>query len=320
MKPALRVALLAVATATAFVAGMLTSALMVFVLVAGAPAVALAAPGDPPPPSAVTPPPPPAAADDDMEPQPTQPDFTIVNLPTTLRLPQHKLAFRVTHRFTRALNQDDFGSSLSDAFGLDAGAQIGLELRFSPIRGAQVGVYRTNDKTIDFFGQYSVVQQGDRVPVSVAAVGAVEGTSNFKGTYSPSLGVSVGRSIGEVASVYVVPMWIHNTNTLPDVPGGSNDTFLVGIGARVRVARGFYLVGEASPRASGFKGAFSLGAAGFGEGKTVAAFAVEKQVGGHVFQVNFSNAFATTPANIARGATPGKTNWFLGFNIARKFY
>ena len=30
----------------------------------------------------------------------SQPDFTIVNLPTSLRLPRFKSAFRVTHRFT----------------------------------------------------------------------------------------------------------------------------------------------------------------------------------------------------------------------------
>src|SRR5262249_6589190 len=41
------------------------------------------------------------AQDDDAVLQPAEPDFTVVNLPTSLRLPHFKSAFRVTHRFLR---------------------------------------------------------------------------------------------------------------------------------------------------------------------------------------------------------------------------
>ena len=34
-----------------------------------------------------------------------EPDFTLISLPTALRLPKYKSAFRVTHRFTRPLGQ-----------------------------------------------------------------------------------------------------------------------------------------------------------------------------------------------------------------------
>ena len=33
--------------------------------------------------------------------KPAEPDFTLISLPTALRLPQFKSAFRVTHRFVR---------------------------------------------------------------------------------------------------------------------------------------------------------------------------------------------------------------------------
>src|SRR5258708_4768469 len=82
-----------------------------------------------------TPPPPPAqpqpeSSDPDSRLDPLQPDFTLAALPTTLRLPEHKLAFRVTHRFTRSLGTGDFSDLLSNFFGFDSGAQIGLELRY----------------------------------------------------------------------------------------------------------------------------------------------------------------------------------------------
>ncbi|PYR59805.1 MAG: hypothetical protein DMF91_13895 [Acidobacteria bacterium] len=71
-----------------------------------------------------------------------EPDFTLISLPTSLRLPKFKSAFRVTHRFTRPLNCDTCPNSLAgDAFGLDGGAVIGLEYRIGivPIRSDTPG-------------------------------------------------------------------------------------------------------------------------------------------------------------------------------------
>jgi len=295
------------------------------VLVAG---IALAQ--DPPaaaPPAAA----PPAQAEtspvdeEDMSFQRAQPDFTLVNLPTTLRLPRYKSAFRVTHRFTRPLGQGSFTDSLADLFGLDSGARIGLEFRFAPIRGGQLGFYRTNDKTIEFFGQYSVWRASEELPIAVAALATIEGTNNFQDIYSPSLGISVSATLWDALALYAVPIWVGNTNTLPAEEVEDDNTFAIGVGARFRVLRGLYLVAEAWPRLAGYKG----GTDGhvdhdhggpIGDGKVLASFALEKQYGGHVFQLNFSNAWATTPANIARGAAPGQTDWYLGFNISRKFY
>ena len=63
-----------------------------------------------------------------------QPDFTLITLPTTLRLPRFKSQFRVTHRFGRPLGAGDFGDLAGDLFGLDTGAVIGLEYRFGIMR------------------------------------------------------------------------------------------------------------------------------------------------------------------------------------------
>jgi hypothetical protein len=263
-----------------------------------------------------------APADDDMSPSPAQPDFTLASLSTTLRLPLHKMAFRVTHRFTRPLGQGSFGQSLGDLFGLDSGAQIGLELRFAPLRGAQIGFYRTSDKTIDFFGSYNVLQSLRGLPVAVSAIAAFEGTNNFKDSYSPSIGAVISATAGDRAAFYLEPTWVNNTNPLPKDLVNNNNTAYVGIGARIRMTKTSYFVAEVSPRLAGYKGGDPtlLGTSKYQEGNTLASFGFEKQVGGHVFQLNVSNAFATTPANIARGAASGKTNWYLGFNISRKFY
>ena len=82
--------------------------------------------------------------DPDLDINFAQPDFTLVALPTTLRVPRHKSAFRVTHRFTRPLGDGSFGDLAGDLFGLDSGAQIGLEYRYGLMRGTQIGFHRTS--------------------------------------------------------------------------------------------------------------------------------------------------------------------------------
>src|SRR5687768_3629661 len=126
-------------------------------------------------------PPPPVVEDDpDRDPNPSQPDFTIVNLPTTLRVPKFKSAFRVTHRFGRPLGEGTFGDAAENLFGLDAGAIVGLEYRFGLMRGLQVGILRTSNRTIDFFTQYNVMQQTEGRPLGIGVIASVEGTNNFR--------------------------------------------------------------------------------------------------------------------------------------------
>src|SRR6266540_928545 len=125
-----------------------------------------------------------------------EPDFTLIGLPSSLRLPRFKGAFRVTHRFTRPLN-DDFGDVAGDLFGIDSGAQIGLEYRFGIIPNGQVGLHRTSAKTIEFFGQYRVLPQ-TRSLVDVSAWVSIDGTNNFKDSYSPAVGAIVSRTFGDI--------------------------------------------------------------------------------------------------------------------------
>lgn len=248
----------------------------------------------------------PAEEDADKNLNLSQPDFTIVALPTTLRVPKNTSAFRVTHRFSRPLGSGDFGSLVEDLFGLDTGAQIGLEYRFGLMRGLQVGINRTSDRTIDFFSQYSLLRQGVQ-PFGLDVYASIDGTNNFKDSYTPALGVILSREISSVGAVYVEPIWVNNTNPLPSELVDDNDTFVVGLGARVRVRPTVYLVGEVLPRI------------GYDPGVPHGSFGVEKRAGGHTFQLNFSNGFGTTMGQLARGGT-ASDDWYLGFNISRKFF
>ncbi len=250
------------------------------------------------------------AQDDDAVLNPAEPDFTLISLPTSLRLPEHKFAFRVTHRFLRPLDCDTCGSSLlGDALGLDEGAQVGLELRFAPIRRLEVGVNRVSDKTVEFFTEYSLFRQGGQLPVNLSIFGGIDGSGNFSGdSHSPSLSAVVSRQFGRWISLYVEPTWVNNSNPLPKEVVDHNDTFYIGLGGRFRVMRTVYLVAETAPRTGGYR-----------PGTNYASFGLEKRIGGHMFQVNFSDSFGTTPVQIARGGA-SSSDWYLGFNITRKFF
>jgi len=246
-------------------------------------------------------------ADDPAALKLAEPDFTLIGLPTSLRLPKYGSAFRVTHRFTRPLN-DDFGDVASDLFGIDGGAQIGLEYRFGIMKNTQIGIHRTSNRTIEFFGQYSVARQSSSMWFDISALATIDGTNNFKDSYSPALGAIVSRTIGTRAAFYFEPIWVNNTNQLPSELADHNDSFMIGLGTRLRIRPTVYIVGEFAPRAAGYSPNVNHG-----------SIAIEKRAGGHSFQLNFSNAFGTTMAQIARGG--GLVNdWYLGFNISRKFY
>jgi hypothetical protein len=264
-----------------------------------------------PAPEAAASPAPPAERDD-LEPNPVEPEFMLINLPTTARLPRHKSAFRVTHRFARPLGQGDLGDLAGDAFGFDGGAQIGMEYRFAVASGTQLGVYRTSDRTIEFFAQQDLWQP-DEHPVGLALAASVEGLENFHDEMQPRVALVISLPLGERAALYAVPTFMANTNI--GVGGGASEdedqTFMVGLGARVHIGRGVSLLGEFTPRVAGFEGGPNA--------DHHATFAIEKRVGGHAFQINFSNDLGTTPGQIARG-TQGPEGWFIGFNISRKFY
>jgi hypothetical protein len=245
-----------------------------------------------------------------------EPDFTVINLPTTLRLPARKSAFRVTHRFGRSLTRSTFGQDAETFFGIDDGAQIGLEYRFAVMRGLQAGIYRTSDKTIEFFGQYDLFRQSASMPATVDVAATIEGRNNFhKGTavpkadneYAPSIGVLLSRTIGDVAAFYLQPTFVAHANAR-SAAGVDSNTVLVGLSTRVRIRPTAYVVASWAPRASGFR-----------PGVALATFGIEKRLGGHMFQLNFSNSAASTMGQIARGSS-NNTDWYMGFNITRKFY
>ena len=267
-----------------------------------APAAAQA-PADPPPAAATA-----DAQDDDpdRDPNDSQPDFYVATLNTNLRLPTRAFNFRLTHRFTTPLGEGDGGDLFGRLFGLDGGALVGLDLKYGLMPGFDIGIYRTSfDRTIQLQGRYNLIRDGNG-PFGLSLVGNVDGTDNFTDEYSPGVAIVVSRELGDRGAIYFQPSYVGNTDLIGD--DDDDYTVMAGLGARLRLGRNFYLFAEGSPRI-----------AGFDPGADLVSFGFEQRYGGHVFQLNFSNGFATTLAQVARSGA-GSDNWYLGFNLARKFF
>ncbi len=243
--------------------------------------------------------------DDDAKLRPLEPDFSLVNLPTTLPLPVGAGSFHLTHRFNENLRHDSFGTQASNLFGLDEGATIQLEYRIGVMKHLGAIVSRTNvQRDIQFSAKYDAFHESASHPFGLSAIAGVEGGNNFRENYAPAIGVVLSRTIGGRAALYATPIWAHNT--FPGTGVMENTTY-VGLGARVRIRPSVYVVAEVSPRLSGYT-----------PGDAEFAFSLETRVGAHVFSLTFANTSATTYGQLARGGNP--ESLYLGFNLARKFF
>ena len=263
--------------------------------------------------------------DDDAVLNPGEPDFVVVNLPTTLRLPRFKSNFRLTHRFAGNLRNGTLTQQASNLFGIDQGAIIGFEYRFAVAKHVQAAFYRTSfDKTIQLYGKYDAVHARRSMPVSISPLVSIDGTDNFREKYAPAAGVAISRQVGTRLAGYVVPMWVHNTAASLDVIAHDHDhdgahsepsvathvhrdTTYVGLGGRVRLGGSTYVAADIALRVQGY----APDRSGYG-------VSIEKRVGAHMFSLTFTNTFATTFAQLARGGAANSL--FLGFNLGRKFF
>lgn len=258
------------------------------------------------------PPRPRTTASDDREVDPVEPDFVVVNLPTQARPPRGGWAFRVTHRFSRPLGDGSVGDLARDLFGFDSGGLIGLEFRYGIARGTQAGIHRTSDRTIQLFAQRDLRRAEDE-PFGLAVFAAVEGQDNFTEEYAPGVGALFSRRLGERGGVYAMPAVVaHLLTPRPDGGADSTTALVVGLGLRFRFSENGALLLEAAPRLNAPDEADGLSF------RHPVSFGIERTLGGHAFQLNVSNSFGTTLGQLARGGAP--SGWFIGFNIARKFY
>lgn len=247
------------------------------------------------------------AEPDDLQVVLSEPDFTLGVLPTTLRLPRGKMAFRITHRFTYKINGSSFSDFFENGLGFDSSAATGFEFRYGLASGTQLSVHRTNARNIQFMAQHQVQPQRINGRFSADILMAIEGQDNFREEHSIVIGGVASHQFGDQGAVYLEPLGVFNAT--PEFPTSDENTLVLGIGGRLRIFKSnAYVVAEFAPRVGGYDG-----------GSALMSLGIERRVGGHSFQLNLSNSFGTTLTQVAHGG-PADKHWHLGFNLTRKFY
>ena len=255
---------------------------------------------------AVTPAAPPAA-DPDVRVDPLQPDFNLAALPTTLRMPLHKLAFRVTHRFNRPLARATSAISRPTSSGSTRARRSGWSCGTGSRGARKLGFIARATGPSRYSAQHNFWSERNGKPFGLDAMATLEGGGQPDRGHKSALGIVASRNVGRWAALYAEPFYVINSNPAAN-QGSDNNTLMMGFGARLRIRPSTYLVGEITPRFTGFEPAVNQ-----------MSFGLEGRAGGHLFQLNISNGFGTTLGQLADGGFTND-NWFIGFNIARKFF
>ena len=274
-----------------------------------------------------TPPPVPPRAEEPeevLEPRPTF-DYYLVNLPTNRARPPRSLHLRFTHRFDDpAFKGPD---RLGNLFGFDSysisslGVEVGLLQRVSFVTYRSPIPRRLGGPTIELGPVFHLLQQDQRVPVSLSFRATVEGQQNFTERFTTNLVPVISRSIGNVAELFVVPTFNLGVprRTLNSVlpPGKDRDLtsgelrdhmVSVGLGASIRIRPRTALIVEWRPRVAGFRRLVS---------RNTFAFGIQRSTNRHVFGLTFSNTVSSTTT---RSLTDGLDDLRIGFNLYRRLW
>lgn len=228
------------------------------------------------------------------------------------------LEFMISHRFGR------LNSGAYELFGLDqASIRIGLE--YALLDKLMIGIGRSSfEKTYDGFLKYRLLQQqsgSKNIPVSVTGFSSIaintlrrpvdreiSGKHRLDYTYQ----LLIARKFNDYLSLQLAPTLIHRN--LTETAAMNNDLFALGFGGRMKLTKRMAITAEyfmrLSPEAELDAGYYDA-----------IALAFEIETGGHVFQLNFTNAQAMIEEGFITETTGQffKGDIHFGFNISRAF-
>ena len=244
-------------------------------------------------------------------------DTRLVNLHTNAMLPSSTLQLRIGHRF------GTLNGGFYELWGLDqANMRIGFE--YGLHSKMMVGVGRTStNKTFDAFMKTSLLEQTDKVPVSILFLSTININgqktliTNADVTFSHRMSFSnhliIASKINDRLSVILQPIYLHQN--LVETPEDKNDMLAFALGGKYSISRLLSFTGEYiyrvptqnSPLYEDNYDSFSLG--------------IAINTKGHYFSLHLTNSAALYESGyIAQNFDTWEDGGIrLGFNIIRNF-
>jgi hypothetical protein len=235
----------------------------------------------------------------------------VVNGHSVETMKKNHLDLRISHRFGRV------NSGAHEFFGLDeATMRLGFEYGITDRLMAGVG-RSTSLKAYDLFGKYKLIQQQERLPVSITLFGSVVAAIanknldfNDKLTYAAQ--VLIARKFSDRFSLQLSPTLLYRNQ--PDMVGNEKQLLALGIGGRFKISKRVSLNGEyfyAFREKNIFTEVYD----------NSLSFGVDIETGGHVFQLHFTNSLGMIEKQFIgeTGGSWGNGDIHYGFNISRTF-
>lgn len=222
--------------------------------------------------------------------------------------------FIISHRF------GTLNGGFYELFGLDnALIRIGLEYALSD--RLYIGFGRSSyEKTYDGFVKYRFLRQSTgkgSAPISITWLSSVayktlkdpDAELGFTDRLANTNQLLIARKLNNKVSLQVMPSWVHKNLIGPD--DLSNDNIALGIGGRLKLTQRVALCVEYYHQFQKINDlALNPIAIGF-----------DIETGGHVFQLQFTNATSMVPKGFISETTNDffKGEIHFGFNISRTF-
>ena len=264
-------------------------------------------------------------------------DTRVINVHSVETLPKRKLDVRIAHRFGDLAGT---AGGFQTLFGLENASDIMIGAEYGATDKCTIGLYRTKGagslpdgtsglrQLLNGIFKYRIIQQKTEKGSPISITGLVVATlstqdqvsnnpdviqsfPNFSHRMAFAGQLLIARKFSNAFSLQVIPSYVHR-NLVPfdDV----NGIFSLGIATRIQLSKVVSFVGDATfpfsetrTAGKGFYPAISGG--------------LEIGTGGHIFQLNLTNATALMETDYIPYTTTqwSKGEFRLGFTISRIF-
>ncbi len=260
-------------------------------------------------------------------------DTRLINAQTTKTAAPKSMIFRIVHRFGNMGTQDGGFHTL---YGFDVASDIYFSFEFGITKNLEVGIGRSmQQELIDVMAKYRILtQKTDVMPISMALYEDAGVTPELNSILYANSNVSSGpfsdrlmylsqliidRRFCERLSAELFTGFSHRNYIISKINPNNNaadqtNIPYIGAGGRLGITKHsalvfdyYYVISAYRANNSFYSNSFSVG--------------YEVETGGHVFEINLSNATFINENNIIPN-TPD--SWFsggfkLGFSISRAF-
>lgn len=247
-------------------------------------------------------------------------DTRVINTHSVETIQKRKLDLRIGHRF------GDLKGGWNTLYGLESAQDVLIGVDYGLTDDINIGLHRTKGagpltQLVNTSVKYRFLKQSDESPVTMTGLGIWtvstmqrDASSEFvlnnfqKFSHRFILGgqMMIARKFSDRFSLQVIPSYIHRNVVAFDEQNG---TFTMGAAARVQITKVMGIVADATIP--------------FGDTKAKAAIGLglEIDTGGHVFQINFTNARGISETDYIPN---NDTSWGdgqirLGFTVSRVF-